>query len=661
MHTQEQQKTPLKPLKQRSISMRLRWSYLLSSTIPLILVGLLLITLNFRTQQKSVYNEQLMLAIQAVREIGNYVGGIEAQLLSAGQQMDAETSTQEWETRLRELIHASYPDLRSVSVFNMDGMEIAQLSQERTFSADSFIRSTEDPMVEKALDGLGSRSDIQVAEDGKNIFIIALPLRNIQAKPIGAIRAEVSATPIEQSLRLIGRGTSSVAFLINDTPEMMLSGAPTGWKPPELNEALKSDAEDIEYLRENSRAMVYKNGLNEQVLGIMTPITPGTWSVIVEQPIKVAFGNVWNTMLLLGILVALVGLLALGVGLFQAQKFLRPLRLLREGAEAFGAGKLDHCITVSTGDEMEQLAVTFNQMAERLQASLSEIEDQNTRLREGLQLARDIQMGLLPSRPPWDQDSLTVHAMSVPASEVGGDFYSYLALPEYKAAISIGDISGKGVGAALMMALTSSMIESQARDATQPSEVLGGLNQHLHYRLKSNRMNAAMLYAVFDLRANTMTVANAGMIAPLLIRKNHTWHMGNGGGLKLNKEPATPYISEFLDVGGLPIGSLPEIRYQNITIPFDSEDIILFMSDGVIEAHNQQGEMFGFERLDDLLSNAQELHTVQDFVHFLLNSVQDFMGDAEQHDDITIVAVRPAVELETEERRETERNRYATV
>jgi len=85
------------------------------------------------------------------------------------------------------------------------------------------------------------------------------------------------------------------------------------------------------------------------------------------------------------------------------------------------------------------------------------------------------------------------------------------------------------------------------------------------------------------------------------------------------------------------------------------------MSDGVIEAHNQQGEMFGFERLDDLLSNAQELHTVQDFVHFLLNSVQDFMGDAEQHDDITIVAVRPAVELEAEERRETERKMYATV
>lgn len=643
-HNLSKRKETTRP--ERSIVAHLRWSYLVSSTLPLILVGILLIFLNFRTQQKNVYNEQISLASQAVREISTYVSDIETQLLSTGRHLQPHTFRTNRDEAVRELINVNFPNVRDVRVYGINTAEITHVSMEQTFSPKTYAPQTDDPLVLLALQGKGQRSDIHRGDDGQQILIVVLPLRNEERKVVGAIRAEVSVTPIAQILRLLGRGSNIVAYLVNEQHTVMVEGTVPDWKPPpQLDTILSSSTEGVEFEQGQNQIKMYQNGNDETVLGIVSPVNPGTWSVVVEQPVRVAFANVWYNMIILGTTIAFVGLIALGWALYHAQGILRPLNALREGAVEIGTGHLHHRISVTQKDELGQLATAFNQMAEQLQASLTEIEDQNRQLREGLRLARDIQMGLLPTSPPWTLDTLNVHALSIPASEVGGDFYSYLALPNGQAAISIGDISGKGVGAALFMALTSSMVESQARQTNQPSDMLTALNRLLRPRLQSNHMNAALLYAVFDLQSHTMTVANAGMIAPLLIRKNGiiTQENGKTHASYHSPNPEQQTDCQFIDVGGLPIGSMHNALYRDVSISLEPGDILLFMSDGIVEAHNQHGELFGFERIEQFFVKHPHVDNLSRLIDLMLQDVQEFTGLADQHDDMTIVAVRPTM------------------
>ena len=389
----------------------------------------------------------------------------------------------------------------------------------------------------------------------------------------------------------------------------------------------------------------YVGARAQNVIGAIVPVVVNQgrdstgWSVVVEQPQATAFASVRNSMLVLALFVILVGVIAIVSAFRQAQLFLRPLNALGAGATALGSGQLDYRIERLGDDEMGELARTFNQMAEHLQQSLAEIEQRNERLRRAMLLARDIQIGLLPDRPPWNGDEIAVYARSIPAYEVGGDFYSYLAMSEGRAAIAIGDISGKGVGAALLMALTSSAVESQGRQIEHPAQVLTALNNLLAPHLRANHMNAALLFVVIDPRERTLHIANAGMIAPVLV---------------------TPGNSQFIEVGGLPLGSFAGAIYQEVTVPFAPGDSLLLLSDGVVEAHAPNGELFGFERLEQTVAEAKP-GDVRGMVELVLDRVQHHMADAEQHDDITIVAVRPAILTESPVLEEEQSISYATI
>ncbi len=617
----------------RSISTQLRWSYLISSTLPLLLVGALLIMLNFRAQQRAVYDEQLSLATQASINIAAYITQLEPQILSFGRsvlnnEVD-DIPLQHLDQTMQELFRKNWPDVHDLTVFDTNGQVVTHSPRDLILPGE--VRDPgRDPLVQAALQqGHGGWSDITYTMDDRAVFTIVLPLRVQQPTPIdqtsvnGAVRATVSAAPIQRFLRPPTDRSGMVTYLVNGQHELMLSNRQRGWQPPSSLDALL-DTEDTSAL--------YWGRNGQKVIGTQVRISPSDWWVIVEQPANEAFATLRRSVVLLATLVVLVGVLALALGLFQAQKILRPLRTLRTGAQAFGAGHLDYRIHVQRQDEMGQLAQTFNQMAAQLALSLSEIERQNEHLRNGLLLARDIQMGLLPTTPPWNQQMLAVEARSIPAYEVGGDFYTYLALPNDRVAVAVGDISGKGVAAALLMALTSSAVESQARHITRPAEVFHILNRLLSPRLKSNRMNAALVYAVFDLHAHTMTVANAGMIAPLLICRKEC---------AVNQATSPVAVCNFVEVGGFPIGAMPDSSYSEVTLTLQSDDIVLFVSDGVVEAKNTSGEIFGFQRLEDLITMLQDEGDTSLLVSHILQRVQEFTGQAEQHDDMTVVAVRP--------------------
>lgn len=604
------------------IRRRLRWSYLLSSTLPLVIVGVLLIGIHFRSQQQAVRNAQISLATRAARDISAYISNIETQVLRFGQNI-GDMSPDQLHLAAQGLLQTNSPDLHELVIFDANGTFIGRFAHQPIVNFAAPRNTSSDALIDAALQGRGGRSSIYRTDDEQILFTTVMPLR-VQGTVIGAISATISAARINQLLRPLDSDPVPITtYLLNERHEVMLSSGPEWHLLPVLDNMFSTDAQISEY----------RGGNNQKMIGARAVVNPVNWWVIAEQPARQAFISVWRSVTLLALLVVIVGIGALSLGLFQAETIVRPLAALRVGALELGAGHLDYRIDMDRTDELGQLAETFNTMARQLQHSLSQIEQQNEWLRHGLMLARDIQVGLLPTIPPWNNQALEVYARSIPAYEVGGDFYTYLVPGHNQAAIAVGDISGKGVAAALLMALTSSMIEAQARVASQPSAVFQALNQLLSSRLKSSHMNAALIYAVFDLQRHTMTVANAGMIAPLLI------HIGKAAA---NESDSTAERScQFIDVGGLPIGTLPNAVYHDSTVMLEPGDIVLFVSDGVVEARNPDGDLFGFERLEQLITSATDLHVLVHLVALIQEQVQKFMGAAEQHDDITIVAVRP--------------------
>jgi serine phosphatase RsbU (regulator of sigma subunit) len=621
-----------------SIANRLRWSLLLSSTLPLLLVGALLLSLNASAQQRSVYNDQVDLANRVERDIARYVDDLRGQFDQFALKVRPRTSPAQLVNLAKDLVNQNYPNILDLAVLDGQGREQLHMIKLLTIMPEGLVDRGALPSVQQALrEGQSTYSPIAGNKDGVHSFVVTLPIRNDASTVVGALQAEVSAEPLAQDLKIAISNSKSYPYLVDvANGTVLLDDGQTGFTPPQDLRRLLTSETSVER---------YAGARNQDVIGAQSPVIVSRnnentgWAVVVEQPVSTAFASLRASILLLGLLIILVGALALLGAFRQARQFLRPLEALRVGATALGAGDLRYRIKALGDDEMGELARTFNGMAEHLQESLAEIERRNERLRRAMALARDIQIGLLPDRPPWNGDEIAVYGRSIPAYEVGGDFYSYLAMPEGRAAIAIGDISGKGVGAALLMALTSSAVESQGRQFEHPAQVLTALNNLLAPRLRANHMNAALLFVVIDPSEQTMRVANAGMISPMLVT-------GSG--------------SHFIEVGGFPLGSFAGAVYQEQTIDFQPGDVLLLVSDGVVEAHDQNDQLFGFEGLDAAIAVARA-GDVRDLVEVVLDRVHEHMGDREQHDDITIVAVRPSVAPEIVGSEEDQAITYATI
>jgi serine phosphatase RsbU (regulator of sigma subunit) len=603
-----------------SITNRLRWSYLISTTVPLLLIGALLITVLFQVQQRNAFASQQALADKIAGNIATFLYDLEQQLLRSTRELGPIAAVPSLQVAATRLVNSS-PDLRALTLVDAAGQEVAAVTSD-LLAAQGVAPAPADPLLiaDATSVGQGGRTAIIRGGDGQPVFLVVLPVRDPRsAEIVGALAAEVSASRIRQILRLGVQGHDKTVYLIDAGRSVLLSEAVAGWREPGDLGPLFAQGRTVAEL---------EGGDGQQVVGAratVAPVSAASWSVVVEQPSSEFFTEVYRSLVLLAALVALVGAIGLAWALYQARRIVTPIRALTTGAQELAGGHLEHRIVVEPDDELGQLASSFNRMAERLQSSLHEIEQQNERLRHGLVLARDIQMGLLPPAPPWRGEMLSAAGRSLPASEVGGDFYSYLALPDGRAAVAIGDISGKGVAAALLMALASSTLESQAPLLDRPSDTLRALDESLRPRLQANHMNAALLIAVFAPDGRTALVANAGMVAPLLL----PGEQGDGRG------------PQFVEVGGLPLGTALAGLYQDVSVPLSPGDTLIFLSDGIVEAHNDVGELFGFERLEALVAGLPPTIGLTELVQSVIDAVLAFMGDAEPHDDITLIAVRP--------------------
>jgi serine phosphatase RsbU (regulator of sigma subunit)/predicted ester cyclase len=249
---------------------------------------------------------------------------------------------------------------------------------------------------------------------------------------------------------------------------------------------------------------------------------------------------------------------------------------------------------------------------------LEEIEQQTRereRVEQELRVAQRIQQASLPKEVPT-LEGWQISPYYKPAREVGGDFYDFLELKDGHLGLVVGDATGKGVPAALLMSTTCGMLRAVALSLDSPGEVLERVNDALSARIPSN-MFVTCFYGILDPSSGSFTYANAGHDLP---------YLRQGGS------------AEELRARGMPLGLMPGMSYEEKEVVLEAGDSTLFYSDGLVEAHNPQREMFGFPRLRGLVAE----HSGEgSLVDFLTDKLRSFTGDEwEQEDDITLVTLQ---------------------
>src|SRR5918998_1712346 len=251
---------------------------------------------------------------------------------------------------------------------------------------------------------------------------------------------------------------------------------------------------------------------------------------------------------------------------------------------------------------------------------VGEMHTQEIRQRElveqELEVARSIQQASLPKEVPT-LEGWQISPFYRPAREVGGDFYDFHFLSEGRVGLVVGDATGKGVPAALVMSTTLGMIQlaAGALESSSPGEVLSRVNETLFSRIPAN-MFVTCFYCILDPENASLSYANAGHDLPYLQRRGE---------------------AEELRARGMPLGLMPGMGYEEKEIVIDSGEVALFYSDGLVEAHDPMGEMFSFPRLRALIAE----HAVEGSLgEFLMEELYSFVGEGwEQEDDITLLTL----------------------
>ena len=349
--------------------------------------------------------------------------------------------------------------------------------------------------------------------------------------------------------------------------------------------------------------------------------------------------------ILLAILVffAIIELISLLIGTRMTRTVTGAVAQLYDATRSVDRGDFSHRIPVKSKDQLAQLSLSFNSMTESIEKLIQE-QKEKQRLEGELAIAQEVQAQLFP-RQATELESLEVHGFCRPARTVSGDYYDFLTASSHKLILAVGDISGKGISAALLMATIHSAVRAysveslpQMREPVgvgalagaarvmaawpegieiSPGALLGLLNHQL-YESTPPEKYATLFLAVYDGRLHRLTYSNGGHLPPLLIAQD--------GAVRR------------LEAGGTVVGLFDNMTYDEDSVDMHPGEIFLAYSDGVTEPENEFGE-FGEERLIDLVRENRRLPLLQ-ISQTVTQAVDDWIGDQEQPDDITLVLAR---------------------
>lgn len=328
-----------------------------------------------------------------------------------------------------------------------------------------------------------------------------------------------------------------------------------------------------------------------------------------------------NTQFTFRIIFAVLLLVITGLSFWLSRLITNPIKKLKMSSEIIGGGNLDYSVDVKTGDELEDLANSFNKMALDLKTHIEDLRRttaENERVQKELDLARGIQRSFLPESPPI-VPGFDLAALNTPALEVGGDFFDFIPVSLDQWGLVIADVSGKGFPAALFMALSRTMLRANALGNPTVLQTICRANNMIAQEGRAN-MFVTLFYGVLDPKSKTLTYVNAGHNPPFVTDRE-------GGDIVI------------LAAKGIALGIMSDMEFEEKEVTLREGDILLLYTDGVTEAVNRKGEMFGQHRLAKLVEDNQK-RSAQEIIQIIEQTVLEYAEGLPQFDDLTLMAVK---------------------
>jgi len=479
------------------------------------------------------------------------------------------------------------------------------------------------------------------------------PVYDINGNPIAAIGADVELTAMNERIINTQVGQSGYAFVIDKKGNFIarpgLSHENARW-----NEDFKTgnvfDNASLSNLGQNMTAgktgVLRCNLEDDEKYIAYAPITSAGWSIGVVMPVEeiIAPANAAKSLINTAIkdtqknttqqitnmrnmfIATFVAILLIisAIAFMLAKRITKPILSLSKGAKIVGSGNLNYQLDVKSGDEIQDLANSFNKMTSDLKIHIQELQKTTAakeRIESELRIATEIQTSMVPRTfPPFpDRKEIQIFATMKPAKEIGGDFFDFFFVDENKLCLLIGDVCGKGIPAALFMAISKTLLKTEAQRGFSPDEILLRTNEIL-YPDNDNSMFLTVFCAILDVKTGEMRYANGGHNPPLIYRSGQKF--------------------EFITMPkGFVIGAMPDIKFGSYDLTLGQGDIIFMYTDGVTEAMNPQSQLFSEARLKQCLSDFEE-RDVTEIIHRIRAEVESFSQDMPQSDDITMLALR---------------------
>ena len=485
---------------------------------------------------------------------------------------------------------------------------------------------------------VAAKGKIHWSKAGTDIMVCARAAFS-GSRLLAVIAAEIPVEPISSQVTAIRSGYLS--FLVASDGRI-LSGekefAGLSGSPEELKQKILTGKKGVFQLK----------GENGPLLAARAAVPECGWYLVICQPENLAMKSIREMENLLkrerdaaqsqfeqkiyemipvymGITGSVLVLMLL-LGYFLAKQLTLPISTLMKSAHAIGCGHLDNKIHLHTGDELEQLANTVNQMADDLKRyikNLNQAASDRQRVESELRTAAVIQADMLP-KPISGRSDIDICAVMKPAREVGGDLYDYVFIDPTHLFFVIGDVSGKGIPAALFMATAKTLMRGFARNALSPAEILQQTNNYLEEE-NDNCMFITVCCGLIDCTTGEAVCCNAGHNPPVYLKAD-----GNSSLMRLPSGfPLGPFYQKSPDF-------YSEERFQ-----MQPGDTLVLYTDGITEAMNGEQEQFGHGRLQLALSAAAAKQVpLKQTMDSLLDIIREHVSGASQSDDLTLLMIQ---------------------
>ena len=479
------------------------------------------------------------------------------------------------------------------------------------------------------------------------LFSFLTPIHDAQGRPVAVLGADVSLSWLTEKLNetdsiISGSGFNAINAVLGFLSKnyiirhdgTFITHSETNYilKENLFNHIRKYETYDLPMLTssilageessEETLKPYYFNG--EKSYLFYAPIKHTEWMLVTVVPGYIITVTGWLVNGVLAVLVFFAMLLMVVVCYFAVRRSTKPLTKLADSANEIAKGNFNAPLPyIQYEDEIRQLRDSFENMQHSLVNYITDLKvttSSKAALESELKVAHNIQMSMLPKTfPPYpERKDIDIYGMLKPAKAVGGDLFDFY-IREEQLFFCIGDVSGKGVPASLVMTLTRSLFRNISVHTTNPSEIVSTLNGALTED-NENNMFVTLFVGVLNLSTGRLNYCNAGHNAPLLVGKEVT---------KLAVE------------SNLPLGVMAEQTFTSQETVINRDTVIFLYTDGLSEAENVNHEQFGEDRISAVLQEAvqqQDLQT-ESIVNRLTTAVHGFVGNAEQSDDLTMLAI----------------------